>query len=242
MEHPLTNPKYAQPEPDRLVQLTREAVVARIQANLDGLGDRTWAEVLSTTPGAILSADDVTDLAESIFEAFSSEHGRRYYAGCEIAALQHPRRYMLRSEDRVLVDGSELPPDAIGDGDNVFLAEDVTGTVLLIDEVSEVERLIEDGVPEGAIGVIDDAGGTMSAPILADFDAVLCLAGSVRSHLAIIAREFAVPTLMGVRLSEPLTSGDIITVQYSVAAQDTDALFSEDLQPRAVIRRAGAAR
>jgi signal transduction protein with GAF and PtsI domain len=95
-----------------------------------------------------------------------------------------------------------------------------------------------DGVPPGTIGVIDDAGGTLTAPILADFDGVVCLAGTVRSHLAIIAREFGVPTLMAARLLRPLRTGERITVAYSAPAQNVEAYFGEDLEPRAEIRPA----
>jgi len=126
----------------------------------------------------------------------------------------------------------------LGDGDNVFAADDVTGTVFVVREVSEVDRLMSDGVPEGTIAVIDDAGGTLTAPILPDFDAVVCLAGSVRSHLAIIAREFGVPTLMAARLTRPLETGERITVAYSAAAQSVEAYFGEDLVARAEIRPA----
>ena len=75
---------------------------------------------------------------------------------------------------------ADLPEGAIADGDNAFRTDDLEGTVLVVREVSEVDRLMREGVPEGTIGVIDDAGGTMTAPILEEFEGVLCLAGTVR--------------------------------------------------------------
>jgi phosphohistidine swiveling domain-containing protein len=107
--------------------------------------------------------------------------------------------------------------------------------VLVVREVGEVDRLMREGVPEGTIGVIDDAGGTMTAPILEEFEGVLCLAGTVRSHLAIISREFGVPVLMGVRMARPLKTGERIRVQYSAEAQNVDAYFGDEVKPRAVV-------
>jgi signal transduction protein with GAF and PtsI domain len=129
----------------------------------------------------------------------------------------------------------DLPEGAIADGDNAFQTQDVEGTVLVIREVREVDRLMREGVPEDTIGVIDDAGGTMTAPILEEFEGVLCLAGTVRSHLAIIAREFGVPVLMNVRSVRPLRTGERIRVQYSADAQNVDAYFGDDVKPRALV-------
>ncbi len=117
----------------------------------------------------------------------------------------------------------------------------MTGTIMIVREVSEVDRLITEGVPEGTIGVIDDAGGTMTAPILPDFEAVICLAGTVRSHPAIIAREFGVPTLMNVRLARHLVDGEKVIVSYSTPAQNVEAYFEKTSGARAEIRsEAGA--
>ena len=56
--------------------------------------------------------------------------------------------------------------------------------------------MLTEGVPEDTIAVIDDSGGTLTAPILGDFTAVVCMGGTVRSHLGILTREYNVPCLM----------------------------------------------
>jgi phosphohistidine swiveling domain-containing protein len=236
--HPLANPKWKSPEVAATTRIAREELMTRIQANLDRIGAASWSEVVNARWQELLSAEDCRELDEKIFARFQAEAGRKYYAGCEVAVVEQPDRYILRSALELDVDPSELPDGAIGDGDNVFQAEDVTGTVLVVSQVDAVDRLIEEGVPEGTIGVIDDAGGTMTAPILPDFEAVICLAGTVRSHLAIVAREFGVPTLMGARLSRRLVTGERITVTYSTKAQNVEGYFGEDLEPRAEIREA----
>jgi phosphohistidine swiveling domain-containing protein len=235
----LANPKWTLPEVGPSTRIAREELMAKIQENLDRLGDDvSWNEIVNDRWQEVLSRDDARELAKKIFARFQEETGRKYYAGCEVAVEEKPDLYILKSEIQENVDPSEFPEGAIGDGDNVFQAEDITGTVMIVREVDMVDRLIEEGVPEGTIGVIDDAGGTMTAPILPDFEGVICLAGTVRSHLAIIAREFGVPTLMGARLSRRLENGERITVTYSSKAQRVDAYFGEDLAPRALILEA----
>ena len=76
--------------------------------------------------------------------------------------------------------------------------------------------------PEGTIAVIDDSGGTLTAPILEDFAGVLCMGGTVRSHLGILTREYGVPCLMAAEL-DGLADGDAILVEYSKPAADAYA-------------------
>lgn len=235
MKHPTANPKWTLPEGTALARMTREEVFDRVVANADKLGDAKWADVVSDRWDELFSKADGDELATDIFKRFKEEEGRPFYAGCEIAVIEHPDMYVSRSEEATILSPDDFPAGVIGDGDNAFQAEDVTGEVMIVREVSEVDRLITDGVPEGVIGVIDDAGGTMTAPILPDFEAVICLAGTVRSHLAIIAREFGVPTLMNVRLARHLVSGEKVTVKYSTVAQNVEAYFGEDLNERAQI-------
>ena len=236
--HPLADPKWTLAEAGTSGRLTREAIMRRVEANLKRTDVRSWSELRGDRWEDLLSSADAAELAREIFQAFRRTEDRKYFAGCEAALRDAPERYILRSESQLAVPAGEFAGGVIGDGDNVFEYEDVTGTVLVVRHVSEVSELMAAGVPDGTIGVIDDAGGTMTAPILPDFTGVLCLAGSVRSHLAIIAREFGVPALMGVRLSRPLQQGERIRVSYSAAAQSVEAYFGEDFKPRAEIRPA----
>ena len=210
--------------------------MGRVAANLDRIGATSWDQLSGDRWRELFSAADGAELAQAIFQQFQHVEGRKYFAGCEAALRDAPERYVLHSDAQPLVPAGEFAAGAVGDGDNVFESRDVEGTVMVLRHVSDVSQLMSEGVPEGTIGVIDDAGGTMTAPILPDFAGVLCLAGSVRSHLAIIAREFGVPTLMGVRLSRPLRPGERIIVSYSTAAQSVEAYFGEDIKPRAEIR------
>jgi phosphohistidine swiveling domain-containing protein len=218
-----------------LAGLTREAVATRVAANVNRL-DVPWGDAVNARWSEIFSAEDGATIADDVFAELMRSEGRKFYAGAEVSVFDRPDLYILRSDQEADLDPSEFPPGSVGDGDNVFRTEDVSGTVLVVRRVADVDALIIDGVPEGTIGVIDDAGGTMTAPILPDFEGVVCLAGTVRSHLGILAREFGVPTLMAARLSRPLRNGERITVEYSAEPQDVSAYLEEDRKPRASIR------
>lgn len=237
MNHPSAQPKWTLPESTTLSKLTREAVFATVKKNLDSIGNgATWSDVVNARTMELLSEDDAKRIAEEVWTRFQMSEGRKFYAGCEVAVREQPDRYVLRSDAMAAQESvADLPEGAIADGDNAFRADDVEGTVLVVREVKEVDRLMREGVPEGTIGVIDDAGGTMTAPILEEFDAVLCLAGTVRSHLAIISREFGVPVLMNVRMARPLKTGERVRVQYSADPQNVDAYFGDEVKPRAVV-------
>ena len=243
MEHPLARPKWTLPESSTLSTITREELVARIAANLERI-DGSWADAVNARTLELLGPDDAAAVARSVFLRFTESEGRKLYAGCDIAAAEFPHLYVLRSASATgEAAGRDFPEGVLGDGDNAFaVAADVTGAVLLVRGIADVDRLMTEGVPPGTIGVVHDAGGTMTAPILPEFDAVLCLAGTVRSHLAIIAREFEVPLLMDVQLARPLVDGERITVQVSAKAQNVDAYFGDEFEPRAVITAAGDAR
>jgi phosphohistidine swiveling domain-containing protein len=58
--------------------------------------------------------------------------------------------------------------------------------------------------------------------VLGDFTAVICMGGTVRSHLGILTREYNVPCLMAAEL-DGLAEGDRITVEYSRPAADAYA-------------------
>jgi phosphohistidine swiveling domain-containing protein len=221
--------------------MTREAMFATVQKNLNRL-DRPWAEVVNAQTMDLFSHEDGKRVAEQVWTQFQEVEGRKLYAGCEVAVREQPDRYVLRSDALAAQEAvGDLPEGAIADGDNAFRAEDVEGNLLIVREVREVDRLMREGVPEGTIGVIDDAGGTMTAPILEEFEGVLCLAGTVRSHLAIIAREFGVPVLMNVRVARKLQTGERVRVQYSAEAQNVDAYFGDEVKPRALVTPCEAA-
>ena len=96
-------------------------------------------------------------------------------------------------------------------------------------------EMLTEGVPENTVAIIDDSGGTLTAPILGDFTAVVCMGGTVRSHLGILTREYNVPCLMNSDL-DGLADGDEVTVEYSKPAADAyaDAAAAADNRVRII--------
>jgi phosphohistidine swiveling domain-containing protein len=238
-EHPLADPKWTLPEVSPLSSLTLQRVMETIQRNLSRMGDVRWSDVVADRTMELFSAEDGERVARQVAEEFMAEAGRKLLAGAEIAVRERPDLYVLRSDWMAAQESMEsladLEEDALGLGDNVFATDDIEGTVIVVRQVSEVDRLMREGVPPGSIGLIDDAGGTLTAPILPEFDAVLCRAGTVRSHLAIISREYGVPALMSVQFRRELVTGERIRVQYSAAAQGIDAYHGGETAARARI-------
>lgn len=123
--------------------------------------------------------------------------------------------------------------EKIGEGDNVFSTEeDITGELDRISSVNDVKGYMQDGVPDGVIALIDDSGGTLVAPILEEFTGIICLAGTVRSHLGIISKENNIPCLMNAELEEV---PDRVTVEYSADPRTTDSYDDESKAVRADI-------
>ena len=173
MRHPLSRPKWTLPEGGTSAAMTRAAVMARVQENLDRAGAPSWSDLNGDRWREVFSAEDSAELAATIFERFRLEEGRKYFAGCEVALRETPERYTLRSELQLSVEPSEFAPASSATATTSSRPTTSPEQSSSVREVSEVDRLMSDGVPEGTIAVIDDAGGTLTAPILPDFDAVV---------------------------------------------------------------------
>jgi phosphoenolpyruvate synthase/pyruvate phosphate dikinase len=130
----------------------------------------------------------------------------------------------VSGEDELLAAAGGEPTEApheeggrlvVGTGQNVSRQkENVSGIVRFISSTERVMEMVLDGVPEDTIAVIDDSGGTLTAPIIEGFKGILCLGGTVRSHLGILAREYGIPCLMDCRI-QGLHEGDRVEVEYT---------------------------
>lgn len=109
-----------------------------------------------------------------------------------------------------------------GVGDNVVRhGVDVTGTARYIRSNEKVLRYLTEGVPPGTIAVIDDSGGTLTAPIIDKFAGVICAGGTVRSHLGILSREYNIPCLMNAKVTG-IREGDTVTIEATAAARTAE--------------------
>jgi hypothetical protein len=162
--------------------------------------------------------------------------GYRFEVSAIVSLKEEPDKYKPLA---ATVESGEVHHDdqgrqIVGTGDNVFSTDDVTGVARFISTVERVMEMLVEGVPEQTIAVIDDSGGTLTAPILADFAGVICLGGTVRAHLGILSREHHVPCLMAAQI-DGLKEGDEILVEYSKRAADAYADAQSAAEQRARI-------
>ena len=175
---------------------------------------RPWEEVVHD-PAFLPTAADFEKVEADLLAT-----GYRFEMSAIVSLQEAPDKYKPVAER---VDSGNQARDEqgrpiVGSGDNVFKApKDVEGTARFVSTVERVMEMLTEGVPEDTIAVIDDSGGTLTAPILGDFKAVICMGGTVRSHLGILTREYQVPCLMAAEI-DGLKEGDRIHVEYGKPA------------------------
>jgi hypothetical protein len=179
---------------DTITQADFEAIENRIL----GSGHRfEWSSMLSLRdrPDIYVPGDQ----ASAADASFSFEH-RDAVVGAEEAGRQ------LR-----------------GRGDNVVRrTQNTIGIARYIRTSERVLALMQQGVPDEMIAIIDDSGGTLTAPILEKFKGVICAGGTVRSHLGILTREYGIPCLMNAKVSG-IREGDRVEMETTAAAKTAEA-------------------
>jgi hypothetical protein len=216
----------ASPYPDIWARESATPVVERYHSAIRALvaerfaaSGKTWEEAVEQR----LLEPSVEDLEK--IEADLLAEGYKFDVSATISLKEEPDKYKPLAG---IVSSGENESDEqgrpiVGTGDNVFKAPaDVTGTARYISDVEKVMEMLTGGVPENTVAIIDDSGGTLTAPILGDFKAVVCMGGTVRSHLGILTREYNVPCLMNATL-DGLADGDEVSVEYSKKAADAYA-------------------
>lgn len=180
----------------------------------------------------------ITGLTKEDFAAIDAQllsYGHRYAWSAVVSQRERPDAYV--AAQGVDEDPSQfsfehpeavvLPPDANGleqrgVGDNVVkYDEDLVGTARYVRSSAMVLNYLNNGVPQGTIAVIDDSGGTLTAPILEQFAGVLCAGGTVRSHLGILTREYGIPCFMNARLSG-IREGDTVRMECTGTAKTAE--------------------
>lgn len=186
---------------------------------------QSWEQAV-WSPELELTADDFAALERELLDS-----GVRFEMSAGVSVAESPEKYQSGGDAVVTTGEVDDQGRAVaGSGDNVFRADDVTGIARFITGVDTVMDMLDEGVPEDTVAIIDDSGGTLTAPILEDFAAVVCKGGSVRSHLGILTREYQIPCLMNAEVTG-LTEGDRVQVEYSAAPP---TLYSDEAAaPRA---------
>ena len=197
---------------------TYHSAIRKLVAERLAASGKTWEEAVG---------DESLELTRADFEKIEADllaTGYRFDMSAQISIIEEPDKY--KPQVGVGNSGNQATDDQgrliVGNGDNVFQATDITGTARFVGTIDVVMDMLMNGVPEGTIAIIDDSGGTLTAPILESFTGVVCMGGTIRSHLGILTREYGIPCIMAAEL-DGLVEGDSITVEYSKPAADAYA-------------------
>ena len=210
--------KWARESATPTVQAFHSAI-RKIVAERFAESGKTWEECVH---------DPAFELTREDFEKVEAEllaTGYRFEMSAVVSLKEDPDKY--KPIEGPAATGEHATDEegrpVLGTGDNVFKAKaDVSGTARFVSNVETVMAMLTEGVPDGTIAIIDDSGGTLTAPILGDFTGVVCMGGTIRSHLGILTREYGVPCLMAATL-DGLQEGDEVVVEYSKPAADAYA-------------------
>jgi hypothetical protein len=234
---------------DRYGHEPASVLVAAVHGSVRDLVRRRWRESgLSWTEFAAAPSDRLLTSAD--FEAIDGAvlaTGHRYAYSAVISAQERPdahRGLVAETAGPFSFDhpaAPTAPPDEegralVGVGDNVVRrAADMTGRARYVRSSEDVIALMQQGVPAGTIAIIDDSGGTLTAPILEHFTAVVCAGGTVRSHLGILTREYGIPCLMNVRLTG-VFDGDLLRLETSAPARTAESYQRGEEMPARIWR------
>jgi phosphohistidine swiveling domain-containing protein len=224
---PVDGATHRTPPVSPLVEATVSLVQDLVRAKLRQSG-QSWEAFKSGGSDQLLSVADFAAVEARILGA-----GHRFAWSAGISVDERPEAYRPR-EGAQLSDAGFAHPDAPrgdadeqgralrGVGDNVVRQErDVVGVARYVRTNERVLSYLTDGVPPGTIAVIDDSGGTLTAPIIEQFAGVICAGGTVRSHLGILTREYSIPCLMNAKVGG-IKEGDRIMIESSAAAKTTE--------------------
>ena len=227
---PIDGIAHSRPPASPLVEATLALVqrtVRRNFATFERAGGTDFSEFVRSNAACPVTKDDMHAVEQEILRA-----GHRFEWSAAISLAERPEAYhggtdggadFMFTHPDAIVDAATGPGRAqCGQGDNVVQGPaNIIGTARYIRSSDRVLAYLTDGVPEGTIAMIDDSGGTLTAPIIEQFAGILCAGGSVRSHLGILAREFGIPCFMNSKLSG-IRDGDLVEMEATAVPRTTE--------------------
>jgi phosphohistidine swiveling domain-containing protein len=224
---PIDDVRHAKPPASPLVEATLALLQSKVRAALVASGD-DWRAFSAGGDAPALATADFADV-----EARLLASGHRFDWSAAISVAERPEAYKP-ADGADVADGGFAHPDApqgepddegrrlCGVGDNnVRHDTDTIGVARYIRSNDRVLHYLSEGVPPGTIAVIDDSGGTLTAPIIEKFAGVICAGGTVRSHLGILTREYNIPCVMNAKVSG-IRDGDRVRIETTAAAKTTE--------------------
>lgn len=232
--------KYADGEGPPVVEAFHSALKDLVRRRLDECGG-DWRSFVFDRAYTLVTAQDIAEVERRLLAT-----GFRFTSSATISLRERPDAYKPMAG---LEPGAEkysfehpearkAPADAqgralCGQGDNVVrFAHNTVGIARYFRTSEQVMRCLTEGVPADTIAIIDDSGGTLTAPILERFKGVICAGGTVRSHLGILTREYGIPCVMNAKISG-VYEGDRVEVETSAPAKTAEAYQKgEDMSVR----------
>jgi len=222
--------KYGERAKFATVEAYHAAVKELVRKRLDQAGV-DWASFVFDKSLTLITADDLKAIEAKLLKA-----GHRFDYSAIISVQERPEAYKpvpglgdaAKDYSFEHPDAPTAAPDANGRalqgvGDNVVKhPANVTGIARYVRTSAMVMDYLTRGVPPDTIAIIDDSGGTLTAPILEQFKGIICLGGSTRSHLGILAREYGIPCLMNSKI-KGIKEGDTVELESSAAAKTAEA-------------------
>ena len=227
------SPPPATPVVEATLALLHRAVRRKYAEHLAN-GGEGFDDFVFADPHCGICKDDVQQVEDAMLES-----GHKFDWSAAISLGERPDAYKggEGGADAVAFDHPDAETgdaDAdgrarVGQGDNVVRHKaNVVGTARYIRTNDRVMAYLTDGVPEGTIAIIDDSGGTLTAPIIDQFTGILCAGGTVRSHLGILSREFGIPCFMNAKLSG-IADGDTVEMEATADPKTTED-YQENVQ------------
>ena len=215
--------KYGYQSDFAVVEAYNSAVKDLIRKRFAAAG-KPWREFVFGADAAVLSKADMQAIEAQLLGL-----GYRFTPSAMSSAIERPDAYKdagLHNPDFSFEhEGAPSAPlDAqgrtlCGAGDNVVTYEtNLIGIARYVRTSDKVLEYLSKGVPDDTIAIVDDSGGTLTAPVLEKFKGVLCAGGTTRSHLAILTREYGIPCLMNSRLSG-IKDGQRVELETSARAK-----------------------
>lgn len=227
---PIDDVRYAAPPASPVVEATlalvQQSVRRRYAEHLAG-GGAGFGDFVFSGQGAGMTQADFAAVERAILDA-----GHRFDWSAAISVAERPDAYnggdaagsatVFEHAEAVTEPAGADGRARVGQGDNVVRHDaNVAGTARYIRTNDRVLAYLTDGVPPGTIAIIDDSGGTLTAPIIDQFAGILCAGGTVRSHLGILSREFGIPCFMNAKLSG-IRDGDRVEMEATADPRTTE--------------------
>jgi phosphohistidine swiveling domain-containing protein len=224
--------RYGEAPPNLLVETVRNAVSNLVRRRFEE-STVGWSAFVFDASDRLITSQDFADIERQILDT-----GYRFAWSAVISQRERPEIYTGGEEagadpaslgfDHPEATTGEPDSDGraqCGFGENVVRRPaNAVGVARYVRSSDRVIEYMKNGVPGGTIAIIDDSGGTLTAPILEHFAGIVCAGGTVRSHLGILAREYGIPCLMNARI-RGIRDGDRVEIESSAEAMAAEAYF-----------------